>query len=103
MTRVVNLNKEPYDIYIGRGKDSKWGNPYIHIKDKTTLAEFIVDTREEAIAKYREYILSKPELLNSLHELEGKILGCFCKPQSCHGDILLELLSQKKLKDFLKK
>ena|ERR1017187_9616706 len=101
MTRVVNLKHEDYDILIGR--PSKWGNPYTHIKDKNTLAKFVVDTREEAIAKYREYILSKPELLDSLHELEGKTLGCFCKPDSCHGDILLELLSEQKLKQFFKK
>lgn len=101
ITRVVNLNKEPYDIYIGRG--SKWGNPYTHIKDKETLAVFVVATREEAIAKYREYIQSKPDLMNSLHELEGKVLGCFCKPKSCHGDILLELLTEQKLKQIFKK
>lgn len=37
---VVNKYKEDFDVYIGRG--SKWGNPYTHIKDKTTKAEFIV-------------------------------------------------------------
>ena len=26
MTTVVNLKKDTYDIYIGRG--SKWGNPF---------------------------------------------------------------------------
>ena len=101
ITKVVNLNKEPYDVYIGRG--SKWGNPYTTIKDKETLACEIVDSSEEAISKYKEHILSTPELYNSLHELEGKTLGCFCKPKSCHGDVLLELISQKNLKNFLKK
>ena len=41
--------------------------------------------------------------MNSLDELEGKTLGCFCKPEKCHGDVLLELLTQKKLKNFFKK
>jgi len=100
-TRIVNLNKEPYDIYIGRG--SKWGNPFTTIKNKETLAIEIVDTSEEALSKYKEHILSTPELYDSLCELEGKTLGCFCKPKPCHGDILLELLTQKKLKKFLKK
>ena len=98
--KVVNLNKEDYDVFIGRG--SKWGNPFTHIKDKLTLATHIVETREEAIEKYREYILDNEELMNSLDELDGKVLGCYCKPLSCHGDILLELISQKKMKDLFK-
>ena len=98
MTKVVNLYKEPYDIYIGRG--SKWGNPFTTNKDKETLASEIVETSEEAISKYKEYVLNTPDLMQSLDELEGKTLGCFCKPKPCHGDVLLELLSQKKLKGF---
>jgi hypothetical protein len=101
ITKVVNLNKEPYDVYIGRG--SKWGNPYTTIKDKETLASEIVDTSEEAISKYKDYVLSNPDLYNSLDELEGKVLGCFCKPKPCHGDVLLELISQKNLKTFFVK
>jgi hypothetical protein len=30
-------------------------------------------------------------LLNDLHELNGKVLRCYCKPLCCHGDILAEL------------
>lgn len=101
MTRVVNLSKEQYDVFIGRG--SKWGNPFTHIKDKTTLADVIVDTREEAIERYREYLAGNQELLDCLDELEGKILGCYCKPKSCHGDILLEFLSKRKIEKFLNK
>ncbi len=100
MTRVVNLKTDQYDVFIGRG--SKWGNPFTHIKDKLTLATHIVETREEAIEAYREYILNNQELMDSLDELEGKTLGCYCKPESCHGDIILELLSKKKLQDYFK-
>lgn len=88
--KVVHCKKEPYDLYIGR--PSKWGNPFTHIKDKKTKAEFIVDSRDEAIAKYREWISTQPVLLKSLHELKGKVLGCWCKPQACHGDVLNELV-----------
>jgi len=93
MTTVVNLKKDSYDIYIGRG--SKWGNPFTHIKDKHTKAEFIVNSRSEAISKYKEWISNQPHLLNALEELKDKRLGCFCKPKSCHGDILVELIEQK--------
>lgn len=101
MTKLVHCNKEKYDVYIGR--PSKWGNPYTHIKDKDTLAEFVVATREEAIEKYREYIENNAELLADLDELEGKVLGCWCYPKSCHGEILMELLTKRKIKKFFKK
>ena len=85
MTTVVNLKQAKYDIYIGRG--SKWGNPFKIGRD---------GNRTQVIEKYRSYILNKPELLNSLYELEGKILGCFCKPKACHGDVLIELLEMRR-------
>ena len=91
MLKVVNCKREEYDVYIGR--PSKWGNPFSH-KDGTR-AMFKVDTREEAIEKYREYILSRPDLLECLHELKGKTLGCWCKPKACHGDILAELVEER--------
>ena len=100
-TRIVTLNKEPYDIYIGRG--STWGCPYTIIKDRPTLAKEIVDSKEEALSKYKEYVLNSPELMGSLDELDGKTLGCFCKPEPCHGDVLLELIAQKKLMAFFNK
>jgi len=77
---VVNSAKHPYDIYIGR--PSKWGNPFVIGRD---------GTREQVIAKYRDWIKTKPKLLASLRELAGKRLGCHCKPKSCHGDVLVEL------------
>ena len=100
-TQIVNLNKEPYDVYIGRG--SKWGCPYTIIKDRPTLAKEIVASKEEALSKYKEYVLNTPELMESLDELDGKVLGCFCKPELCHGDVLLELIAQKKLIAFFNK
>jgi hypothetical protein len=49
-------------------------------------------TRAEVISKYREWLLSNKELLAQLHELKGKVLGCWCKPNyDCHGDFLIEL------------
>lgn len=99
--RVVHLQKEDYDVLIAR--PSIWGNPYTHIKDRGTLAEFIVDTREEAIEKYREYLLNNEYLMSRIHELDGKILGCWCKPLSCHGDIIIEILTQLKFKKLFKK
>jgi hypothetical protein len=83
--RVVHCKKEEFDVYVGRG--SRWGNPYSH--KEGTLAEHVVGSRTEAIQKFEEYLLSNEELMGSLEELRGKTLGCWCKPKSCHGDILI--------------
>ena len=83
--KVVHCKREEFDVYIGRG--SRWGNPYSH--KVGTLAEHVVGSRTEAIQKFEEYLLSNEELMASLPDLKGKILGCWCKPKSCHGDILL--------------
>lgn len=91
MTSVVNLRKEPYDVYIGR--PSKWGNPFSH--SSGTLAKFKVDTRDEAVDAYEEYIMGRPDLLAALPELQGMILGCFCKPARCHGDVLVKLVNER--------
>lgn len=89
--KVVHCKKEKYDIYIGR--PSKWGNPFTH-KQTGTKAEIIVSSREEAVKSYETWIKTQPELMNSLVELKGKILGCWCSPLACHGDILLKLSNE---------
>ncbi len=78
--KVVHCKRKSYDVYIGRG--SKWGNPFkigVH------------SDRAAVIEEYREYILTKPELLKALPELYGKTLGCWCAPRACHGDVLVKL------------
>jgi len=82
---VVHCKKEPYDVYIGRG--SKWGNPFIIGKD---------GTRDEVIALYRMLLYTERNdlLLSVKKELSGKILGCWCAPNPCHGDILAALANE---------
>jgi hypothetical protein len=77
-TKVVHCKRAPFDIYIGR--PSKWGNPFVIGRD---------GNRDEVIEKYRAYIVGHPTLLTAVKsELKGKVLGCWCAPQSCHGDVL---------------
>jgi hypothetical protein len=87
MCKVINIKDkgdESNFVYIGR--PTKFGNPYSHREG--TLAEFRVASRKEALEKYEKYLLSNPSLMESLHELKGKTLVCWCKPKACHGDIL---------------
>lgn len=93
---VVHCKRERYDVYIGR--PSKWGNPFTHLED-STKAEFKVGSRKEAVESYENWIRygDGQHLLEDLHELEGKKLGCWCKPKLCHGDVLTKLLNERKL------
>ena len=93
MTRVVHFKKEKYDVYIGR--PSKWGNPFSH--KEGTLAEFKVSSREEAVRKFEEYLISNEDLMKDLPSLKGKVLGCWCKPKACHGDILVKYIDASPL------
>lgn len=103
-TSVVNIKKHKCDIYVGR--PSEWGNKWSHIKDKNTLAEFVVGSREEAISEYEKWILTQQHLIDKLHLLKGKKLGCWCTdcerwtPQTkmiCHAQVLQKLIRLKKI------
>lgn len=69
-------------------ENSIWANPF-KVKD---------DGREAASQKYRIYIMDKIQkdpVTYNLETLRGKTLGCWCKPDTCHGDVLSELLSNQ--------
>jgi hypothetical protein len=110
-TTVVNIHKKdlneagyhdfkawakvPNHMYIGRNMNfyvpgtyqSKWANPY-------PLSKY---TRSQSMKLYEKYI-RESDLYNHLGELKGKVLGCWCKPLLCHGDILIKLMKEKKKK-----
>ena len=87
--KVVNLRKEKYEIYIGR--PSIFGNPF-------SIAKY---GREECIEKYKEYfyrrIKDDKRFKEAVLKLKGKTLGCFCKPEICHGDIIVDYLNKKEV------
>ena len=92
MTEIVNLYKEPYDVYIGRagkGQDGYFGNPF-KVNEALSL--------EGVISKYREYFYERinndHEFKSRIEQLRGKVLGCFCKPKPCHGDVIVAYLAQ---------
>ena len=82
--RVVHCKREAFDVYIGRGPVALgWGNPF-----KLTPGQ----TREDVIARYRQFLLADPAMVEKAkRELRGKVLGCWCSPKPCHGDVLLEV------------
>lgn len=82
------------DVYIGRAcyrggwklDKSKWHNPFKVGTDGDI---------NEVLKKYKSYVLSNETLLENLDEIKGKTLGCWCKPTPCHGDILVELVTER--------
>ncbi len=80
---VVHCKREEYDVYIGR--PGPWGNPF----------QIGVDgSRGDVIRKFREWIMEpgqKSLRERARRELAGQVLGCWCAPQPCHGDVLAEI------------
>lgn len=111
-TTVVNLRRQPYQIYIGRSRTgqppSQWGNPFVigwavsphltrELGDHPIVAQHPVGSyigRAQSIALYRallEVRIQRGELTAAdFAPLYGKSLGCFCKPARCHGDVIAE-------------
>lgn len=97
-TDLMNWLEDPNHVYIGRNMvfyvpgavKSKWANPF-NVKKYG---------REECLKLYKEYIMGEKHLMKKIQkELSGKVLGCWCKPEACHGDILLKILEELELED----
>ena len=89
LARVVDCRHSRYDVYIGRGRDPRggepggWGNPFRVGVD---------GSRGEVIEKYRRRLWAEIQAgrvdLAALAALHGKTLGCWCAPRPCHGEVL---------------
>jgi len=107
MIKVIhkkNTNKYENVLYIGRGSDL--GNPYTSIQGRETKAEYVVSSREESIESFRGYLIKCIEekeekvcsMMNQIYTLATKgdvYLACYCKPKSCHGDVIKEIVESK--------
>lgn len=87
--------------YVFVGRPSKYGNPWTNDGEKVVLArdksQIVViksseeEARLEAVHMFRKY--HAPSL--DLSDLIGKDVVCWCPiDRVCHGDILLELVSE---------
>jgi hypothetical protein len=107
LTRVVHCKRDPFDVYIGRppgGGNEHYGNPFTHKAD--TKAAVVLSSRKESIEAFRLWLLGEayqdvnPEqrqwILANMAQLQGKRLGCWCKPKAaCHGDVLAAILDHE--------
>jgi hypothetical protein len=89
---MLILNKYKHQIPEGAVsimRPSKWGNPFVLKKD---------GNRQEVLVKYKAWLqelLALPAFRLALVELsKAPALVCCCKPQACHGDLLIEAMRE---------
>ena len=66
-------------IFVAIDKPSDWANPFLMGQD---------GNRDEICDKYEIFYGLKTSLHGKIRGLRGKVLGCHCYPQRCHGDFL---------------
>lgn len=92
---ILNMHKigrkvPPGCVYVGR--PSVWGNPFNTHK----VEDGVIYTREAAIEGFRQYARKRLEIdPNWLDPLrDATALACWCSPQPCHAEVLLELMNE---------
>jgi len=70
-------------VYVGR--PTKWGNPFV-------IGQH--GDRDEVIRLYRERLAGSPAMLRAVRELAGRDLVCWCSPEACHADVLVEFANR---------
>lgn len=110
MIEVINKREaaglEGRIIPIHRG--TPLGNPYDFTGSDHEQVKWKVDTREQAIAGYHDYLKKSlreynPVICDALNELiianlkdEDIKLSCYCKPQACHGDVIRRFVESQR-------
>ena len=90
LTRVVNMNVEPYDVRIDRR--SHYGNSFVLGRDGNRQAVI-----EQHMALWRLRLANERQrqtALAMLQALKGKRLGCHCAPLPCHGNNYVTLIAE---------
>ena len=112
--KLFNVNNEEHfgeNVYLIH-RPYTLANPYTHIKDKETKALFVVSSREEAIERYSHYFdimygknIKFTQIIDEIYAKyrngEDILLGCYCAPKFCHGDVIIKKLQGRLLKEKL--
>ena len=99
---IANGKERDEAIYIGRG--SPYGNKH-HISEMLDRAEVI---RRDKIDKVRSLLNADGEISIDKVNLfvvtfKSRNVTCFCSPQPCHGDWIVEIANHPVPIEFLKK
>jgi ParB-like chromosome segregation protein Spo0J len=71
---------------IDRG--TQWGNPFVMGED---------GDRDTVCDSFEVYFNLKPSLQVKIPSLAGKVLGCWCFPERCHGNHLVDQLTEQEV------
>jgi hypothetical protein len=71
--------------FVRIDRKSKWGNHEYKMVDGYTRDECVDFYKQETLAKRRRHLIEEAK------SLRGKVLGCWCYPERCHGDVLAEI------------
>ncbi len=94
MIQVININK------VGSNCDFEYiGRPGKGVKSSPLGNKFNSGNRSKDIADYRIWLHAQiqkrnPKVIAELSRLKAiaisgdLVLGCFCKPLACHGDVI---------------
>jgi hypothetical protein len=92
--------ENPDHVYIGRpGIVFIRGERFPKTKDRFDWGNPFKDG-DNCLVRYEEWLRKKiekesfTEFTEELKKLKGKTLGCWCKPERCHGDVLKKVLDE---------
>ena len=121
MSKIIRYCKATDDL-VGENvfdvcRPSILGNPYTHIKDKSTKALVRVKTREEAIDLYKKYFkvmmastdkeakqfqTAFKKIVESYKKFDVVYIGCFCKlNEECHADFIINEVIKSVAKELI--
>lgn len=93
-------SRDPNRVYIGRPRmiEGVWnpgyfGNPIVK-GQKCQECHLVHVQGGDTLPCYEKWLrqqILKPKAREAVKNLYGKILVCFCKPNPCHGDVLMKV------------
>lgn len=102
-------NEDENNIYIGRKGVVFIDGKRYPSENSIFCNPFKIDQnndREKVLKKYKDHLQEKlkdEDFREKFLNLEGKTLGCWCKPEKCHGDVIVELLNEEIQREKIKK
>lgn len=92
--RIVNVRAEKCTHYIGRsssynaaqhGINALLGNPFV-------MGWHGVKTRQQAVEEFERFARANSGIMLAIKHLpKDAVLGCWCKPLDCHGDVVVKI------------
>lgn len=78
---------EAHNLFVRIDRKTEWGNPFEMPDD---------GDRAQVVGKFSKFYLPyKDGLLSRMSALRGKVLGCWCHPDECHGHLIADVVNRE--------